>query len=549
MHGKLEYPDTPSQQMSQADKDRLELALEASHEGIWKWSYTIDTIHYSNLLLKLLGHTDQEMAPHLFKDIKEIFHEQDQEKLRAQVNSFLKPTGNETFGAECRYYHPDGNIRWFRIRGACNRDKTRKPIIIAGSVIDITKRKEVELKLAEEKHLLNLLSESVPVNIYFKDLDSKFVTANTATASKMGLIQKTDIVGKSDHDFFDARHADKSRQDEVDIMETGKNLTGNLEREIYDTEKETWCITSKYPWYDLNGNIRGTFGVSNDVTEIVETQERLTEVAQAFRERNELYEAELMLASEIQQAILAKQIPSIPSNSSESSNSLFAANFDITHIPMHGLAGDFYQAIPISDTKMGILLCDVMGHGVRAGLIVAMIRGLISKETESISSPESFLSSLNHGLSHILNTAGISIFSTAIYCVVDTAKSTIQLASAGHPLPILKKGSNYSLMDSSLHDGAQSPALGLFPDSVYRPIKISIENLTEIIFYTDGIYEVANAANEELGLEGLINIMNLSDATDSADKSSIEQLINTARNYAENHQFNDDVCIVTVNIK
>ena len=191
------------------------------------------------------------------------------------------------------------------------------------------------------------------------------------------------------------------------------------------------------------------------MTEIVDTQDRLAEVAQIYKERNELYEAELLLASEIQQAILTKRIPSIPSKQTNITNSLFTTNFDITHIPMHGLAGDFYEAIPISDSKMGILVCDVMGHGVRAGLIVAMIRGIISKETESISAPEKFLASLNHGLSHILDTAGISIFSTAIYCVIDTKEDTINLASAGHPLPILKQNAQYSLMHSSLHDDSQ----------------------------------------------------------------------------------------------
>jgi len=128
---------------------------------------------------------DLQAAPHLFKDLLQLFHEQDQWKLKVQIDAFLKPSGDDTFGAECRYHRPDGQTRWFRIRGACNRDKTGKPIIIAGSIIDITARKEAELRLTEEKHLLKLLSESIPANIYFKDMDSNFVMANTATARKM----------------------------------------------------------------------------------------------------------------------------------------------------------------------------------------------------------------------------------------------------------------------------------------------------------------------------------------------------------------------------
>jgi len=112
----------------------------------------------------------------------------------------------------------------------------------------------------------------MPVNIYFKDEDSKFVMANTATAKKMGLKCAADIIGKSDHDFFDARHADKSRKDEVMIMYTKENLEGSLEKELWDGALETWCITSKHPWLDHNGKIKGTFGVTNDVSEIVKTR-------------------------------------------------------------------------------------------------------------------------------------------------------------------------------------------------------------------------------------------------------------------------------------
>jgi len=531
--------------MSKVDKERLELALKASNEGIWKWTYTIDKIFYSDLLLELMGYNSQESAPHIFKDLLNLFHEQDQWKLKIKVDALLKPTGDETFGTECRYHRPDGKTRWFRIRGACNRDKTGKPIIIAGSIIDITARKEAELRLAEEKHLLKLFSESIPVNIYFKDTDSKFVMANTATAKKLRKESAADILGKSDHDFFDVQHANKSRQDEINIMETGETLTGTLEREIWDADDESWCITSKYPWHDLQGNIKGTFGVSNDVSEIVDTQDRLLEVAQTYKERNELYETELLLASEIQQAILAKKIPPIPKDLSIENENLFTAEFNIKHIPMHGLAGDFYEAIPLSDTKIGILLCDVMGHGVRAGLIVAMIRGLISKEKKSASKPEKFLANLNQGLSHILSTAGISIFSTAIYCVVDTKQNQITLSSAGHPLPILRKDSVYSLMNPNLLDPKHSAALGLFEDSKYHSIDISLNNLEEVIFYTDGIYEVNDSSNEELGLEKLIHRLNQPNTEPS---SSIDKLIHTAKNYAKDNQFNDDVCLVAMNI-
>lgn len=524
-------------------KDRLELALKASNEGIWKWDIAEGKIYYSELLLHFMGDLSKATAPHLFNDIEKIYHKKDQAKLKKKLSSFTASKHQETFGADCRYRHPSGKFRWFRIRGACKRDAFDSPTLIAGSVIDITNRKRAELALAEEKHLLRLLTESIPINIYFKDTDSRFIMANIATAKKMGLSSVDELLGKSDHDFFDARHADKSRQDELTIMNTQEKLAGTLEKELWDGNVETWCITSKYPWLDHKGKIKGTFGVTNDVSEIVKTQSRLVEVAEIYKNRNDSYKEELKLASEVQQAILAKKIPSLPNAIIRKIKSKYTAEFTVRHIPMHGLAGDFYEAIPISETKMGLLLCDVMGHGVRASLIVAMIRGLISKKLSSASTPEDFISSLNEGLCHILKKADITMFSTALYCVIDISAETLTIANAGHPAPILKHGSTYGLLDAKFSNSGT--ALGLVPDSHYKPSVIPLTDLEEIILYTDGIYEVINKKNEELGVTNLIELMN---SDRQAEESTIDNLSRIAKEHSHDQRFNDDVCLLTVNI-
>ena len=536
--------------MNSSNQNRLELALKASNEGIWKWDLKSDEIHYSELLIQIMGYSQQSEAPHLLTEIEKVYHAEDQAIIKQELASFMKPDGAETFGAECRYLHPDHSLHWFRIRGACHRNNDGSPTLVAGSVIDISVRKRAELLLAEEKHLLSLLSESIPVNIYFKNKNSEFVMANTATAKKMGFSDPKHIIGNSDHDYFDVRHADKSRKDEVTIMETGKKLEGTLEKETWNNgDKEievTWCVTSKHPWFDRNGNIKGTFGVSHDVSEIVNTQTRLVEVAQAYKDKNDLYSEELKLASEVQQAILSRNIPSLPYDTA--SNSLpYSTDITVDHTPMEGLAGDFYEAIPISETKMGILLCDVMGHGIRASLIVAMLRGLITKEQQSNSTPEQFLSNLNHGLCHILEKSGVTMFSTACYCVIDVASGTVSIANAGHPLPIFKSSAGYRIMDSS--DIKVGPALGLISESNYQSSSIRLDNITEMILYTDGIYEVVDTDNNELGIESLIEQINqLHNRPPYSNRSSIENLAHIAKDYSYNKQYNDDVCMLNINI-
>jgi serine phosphatase RsbU (regulator of sigma subunit) len=173
-----------------------------------------------------------------------------------------------------------------------------------------------------------------------------------------------------------------------------------------------------------------------------------------------------------------------------------------------------------------------------------MIRGLISKEQGSASAPGEFLTGLNYGLCHILIKAGITMFSTAIYCVIDVEAGSLSIANAGHPMPILKNGSTYKLLDSETNK--TGPALGLVSVSNYESTSISLSDLDEIIFYTDGIYEVINAMDEELGISSLIELLN---TNLNQKETTIENLSRIAREHAHDQQFNDDVCLLGVSIK
>ena len=52
-------------------------------------------------------------------------------------------------------------------------------------------------------------------------------------------------------------------------MRSGQAISGKLEHETREDGHDTWVLTSKFPWHDSRGRIRGTFGVSSDVTELV----------------------------------------------------------------------------------------------------------------------------------------------------------------------------------------------------------------------------------------------------------------------------------------
>ena len=95
----------------------------------------------------------------------------------------------------------------------------------------------------------------------------------------------------------------------------------------------------------------------------------------------------------------------------------------------------FFDIFPLSPTRAGIFICDVMGHGLRAALVTAIIRTLLEELRPMMQNPGRFLSALNLQLRAILERVDEPFIATAFYLTADTATKETQFANAGHPPP------------------------------------------------------------------------------------------------------------------
>ena len=100
------------------------------------------------------------------------------------------------------------------------------------------------------------------------------------------------------------------------------------------------------------------------------------------------------------------------------------------------MGGDFFHVFQISDSVAGVLICDVMGHGVRAALVAMILRTLVEDLRVHATEPAKFLQELNRGISHILKHTHLSIFVSALYLMADIARGELHYANAGHPTPL-----------------------------------------------------------------------------------------------------------------
>lgn len=162
-------------------------------------------------------------------------------------------------------------------------DPEGKVVGTQGIFWDVTDKIETEKELALERQLLRSLLDSIPDHVYFKDKESRFIRCSRELSDRLGLDSPAAAEGKTDFDFFSDEHARPALADEKQILKTGKPIVNKVEKETWINGKVGWVLTSKMPYYDKEGNIVGTFGVSKDVTKLVETEQALRKAEQKYR--------------------------------------------------------------------------------------------------------------------------------------------------------------------------------------------------------------------------------------------------------------------------
>lgn len=512
--------------------ERLELALKASNEGIWDWKTDSGAIYYSRRVLEFFECAPED-APHIFLNPEKCIHSDDLPAFKKALDLALGKGGSETLAIDTRLHTGAGACRWLRIRGTVERKPDGEPYRIAGSMIDISPRKEAEAQVEDERHLLRQLIDHIPVQVYFKDLESRFVVANKGMAEWIGLEEGSDLIGKHDRDFFDEDHWKAAQKDESQIISTGMPILEQIEHETWHKGKETWVTTSKFPWHDRHGNLKGTYGVSADVTKLEIARREATHLAQQLQVKNEAYEEEVSLAREIQQALTGRAFPGV-------SNDKEKVHFGSRYIPISGLAGDFFEVMQVDKTRAGVLICDVMGHGVRSALIVAMLRGLLEKQRAQAPEPGEFLKGLNDGLAAILERAGTTMFATAFYGFIDLSTNTFSYACAGHPGPILD-GANgvQQIADERCEKG---PGLGLISGAVYPVTSIPLDSVKRMILFTDGVIEAENQEGEPFFQNRLMEI--IANSSDQTLDDLLDGILKRVLEYSQTPRFDDDVCLL-----
>jgi PAS domain S-box-containing protein len=171
----------------------------------------------------------------------------------------------------------DGREVIFDARTQLIYDEGGNPSGMLGISTDITERKRSEEEAAYEQSLMRLLLDNIPDYIYFKDKERRFVRVSDSFCRLAGY-RHGEITGKKDEevlDIFTDEVTEASKRDDEQVIQTGKPLINKKENRETTDGKTRWFLATKMPWRDTKGNIIGLFGISKDITNLEETEQRL----------------------------------------------------------------------------------------------------------------------------------------------------------------------------------------------------------------------------------------------------------------------------------
>ena len=257
------------EQRAQAQRDRdvsqqrLKLALAAANLGLWDWNTLEAEVYFDEGLSRFVGGEPVECRLGV-RDIVMLSHPDDRSTFQTELGMVLRGT-KQQLDLEHRLRGRNGEWLWVQTFGTVtDRREDGRAMRVTGIVANITSRKQMEQRLADNLSLLETLLETLPLPVAINNQSGAFVRVNAAWEAMMG-ITRDDIIGRTQPRASDDPNNACEAQNEVQLLASGGSV--QYETEIVNAagEQQTVLIT-KAAMQGLDGEITGTIGVTTDIS-------------------------------------------------------------------------------------------------------------------------------------------------------------------------------------------------------------------------------------------------------------------------------------------
>ena len=248
-----------------------------------------------------------------------------------------------------------------------------------------------------------------------------------------------------------------------------------------------------------------------------------------MRERATAEELDLALATELQAALLPKSCPrDCPNHVAAARNRMCA-----------GVGGDFYSFLHINDEQIALVIGDVVGHGVRASLVMAQIMSFLQFEQTKLARPEQVAKSLNKMLLDLGERTGSILHCSLLYGVIDTPTGVGFFVNAGHPPPLICDQNT----SKPFHLGHPNMLLGVEEFKLTGACH-TFKPGERLVMFTDGVTDAINPAGERFGDERFEKVIN--ECLGSDPESCVDRVFEAVDAFRQDAVQLDDETIVVI---
>jgi PAS domain S-box-containing protein len=405
------------------------------------------------------------------------------------------------------------------------------------------------LRRAEQKY--RSIFENATEGIFQTTSEGKYLSANPALARMYGYDSPEELLA----DLTDISGQLYLESDRRGIFTSAMRRDGRIEdfeSQVYRRDRSViWISENAHAVHDeVTGELLYYEGMVQDITRRKaaeearkRAEENLVRYAEELRVKNSQFKADLEMARDIQQVFLTQNFPSFPQSLSPQESWL---GFCHWYQPAEQVGGDFFCVLPLSDTEAGVFICDVLGHGLRAALVTAIVRGLLEELTPIATDPGRLLSEINASLIAIFRQTETPMLVSAFYLVVNTIDGKMCYSNAGHPQPFhIHRQSGTA--EPLRFQGPQGPVLGIFPAATYQNSHGNALANDLVVLFTDGLFEVETAEDDYYGADRLLAAVRK--RMHLAARQLFGEVVAEIQGSCISGKFTDDMCLLGVELR
>ena len=257
-----------------------------------------------------------------------------------------------------------------------------------------------------------------------------------------------------------------------------------------------------------------------------------------INKKHENVDREIASGAEIQSRLLPDFCPKI-----------FGIDLAAHCRPALQLGGDYFDFMSIKPNvgeqrrqrgRWALVIGDVMGKGIPAGLLMTMLRGMLRAEVLTGLPPDRILHDLNQLAIYDLDQS--HRFVTLFYSDYDPRTKKLRFANAAHNPPLLWRSSKKKIIKLD----AEGDIIGLQKDAEYQCGEIQLESSDTVLYYTDGITETSNSSGARFGEKKLINIFTKLCTKASSSQKILNEIFKTLDKFSGNKKIIDDDASIVI---